>query len=334
MAVAGLCLVAIAGWRGCTPDSRETVDVYVALDEFYARPILDAFERETGLRVLAQYDSEAAKTTGLVNRLIAERGRPRADVFWNNEVAQTIRLQREGALEPYDSPRAAAVPERYRDAQHHWTGFAARARVIIYNTEIISDPPASVRDLTDPEWTGRAAIANPLFGTTATHAAAWYALWGDSEAERFLRAIKDNRVAVLPGNAAVRDLVARGVYAWGLTDTDDANGGVEDGFPVAWLLPDQEPGGLGTLAIPNTVALVRGGPNPASGRRLIDFLLRPETEAALARSRSIQIPLQAGVTVSERVPRLEQISAMNVQFDDIAAKIHPMMDFVQHDFAQ
>src|SRR5690606_12090173 len=110
------------------------------------------------------------------------------------------------------------------------------------------------------------------------------------------------------------------------TDTDDANGAVEDGFPVAWRLPDQESGGLGTLLIPNTVALVKGGPHPESGRRLIDFLLRPETESALAASRSIQIPLQPGATAPDRVPNLDTIVTSPVGFDDIAAQIPAMME--------
>jgi iron(III) transport system substrate-binding protein len=206
--------------------------------------------------------------------------------------------------------------------------------VIIYNTDLVSDPPRSIQELANPEWKGRAAIANPLFGTTATHAAAWFASWGEARAIEFLRAIRANGVAILPGNSAVRDLVARGEYAWGLTDTDDANGAVEDGFPVKWLLPDQDPdgAGFGTLLIPNTVSLVRGGPNPDAGRRLIDFLLRQETEAALAASRSIQIPLRPGVPAPETVPRIEEIQTMDVEFDAIAAKIPAMMDFAEREF--
>ncbi len=334
MGVAAVVLALVAGRQGCTRDTREAVVVYVALDEMFARPVLDEFERETGLRVLAQYDTEASKTTGLVNRLIAERTRPRADVFWNNEVAQTIRLKDEGVLEAYPSPFAEGIPGKFKDAEGYWTGFAARARVIIYNTNRVSDPPRSIQELANPEWKGQAAIANPLFGTTATHAAAWFAWWGDERAQEFLAAIKANGVAILPGNAAVRDLVARGEYAWGLTDTDDARGGIEDGFPVKWLLPDQDPdgAGLGTLLIPNTVALIRGGPNADAGKRLIDFLLRAETEAALARSRSIQIPLRAGVSTPETVPRVEEIATMNVEFGAIAARIPAMMDFAQREF--
>ncbi len=308
------------------------VVVYTALDEMYSRPILETFQARRGIEVQPVYDAEAAKTTGLVNRLIAERNRPRADVFWNNEVAQTIVLKTRGILEPYKSPKAESIPRAFKDSDGYWTGFAARARVIIYNTDLVNSPPQSINDLLRPEWSGKAAMANPLFGTTATHAAALFAVWGEEKARAFFRGLRENRIAILPGNAAVRDLVARGEYAWGLTDTDDANCAVEDGFPARWLLPDQEEGGLGTLVIPNSVALVKGGPTLEAGKALIDFLLSPEVEQWLAASRSIQIPLNPAVKASETVPILSSIRAMHTDFEKIAEVMPHSAQFIREEF--
>jgi iron(III) transport system substrate-binding protein len=310
----------------------ETVVAYVALDEMYSRPILDAFEAAAGVEVEAVYDTEAAKTTGLVNRLLAERNRPRADVFWNNEVAQTVVLKDAGALDAYMSPAASAIPARFKDADGYWTGFAARARVIIYNTDLVTDPPKSIRALLDPAWAGKAAIAKPLFGTTATHAAALFAAWGREEAEGFFLGLLKNDIAVLAGNATVRDQVARGAYAWGLTDTDDANGAVEDGLPAKWLLPDQEDDGIGTLVIPNSVALVKGGPNPAGGKALIDYLLSPAVEKRLAELRSMQIPLNPAVEAPDRVPKLPSIRTMDVPFEAMAAEMPESVAFIREEF--
>lgn len=63
---------------------QQEVVVYTSLDKVFSQPILEAFEKQTGIKVLAVYDSEATKTTGLVNRLIAEKDNARADVFWVN----------------------------------------------------------------------------------------------------------------------------------------------------------------------------------------------------------------------------------------------------------
>ena len=315
---------------GCAPSGPQPVTVYVALDELYSKPILDEFTRETGIPVRAVYDTEASKTTGLVNRILAERERPQCDVFWNNETAQTIVLQNNAALTPYRSPAAEAIPEKYKDAEHYWTGFAARMRVIIYNTDRIKAPPTSIRDLLDPKWKGKAAIALPLFGTTATHAAALYAAWGEAEADAFFQGLKDNEVAILPGNATVRDLVCAGEYDWGLTDTDDANGAMEDGKPAQWLAPDQN--GLGTLVIPNTVALVKDGPNPGGGKALIDYLLSPEIEERLARMRSIQMPLNPAVELPPNVPEAAKIHTMDVTFDAIAEHMQSTAKKMQERF--
>jgi len=312
--------------------SAEEVVVYTALDEYYSAPVFAAFEEKTGIDVRPVYDTEASKTTGLVNRLIAEQRRPRADVFWNNEVAQTIVLKEKGVLAPYASPAGETIPEAFKDPEHYWTGLAARARVVIYNTDQVDTPPASIADLLDPAWKGKAAIANPLFGTTRTHASALFAAWGEERAKAFFAGLKENDVAVLPGNAQVRDMVGQGVYAWGLTDTDDANGGVLDGLPVAWRFPDQGENALGTLLIPNAVSLIEGAPNPEQGRRLIDYLLSAEVEAALAKSRSLQIPLHPGVEKPGAVPDIEDIRAMEVTFDAVAQVMEGTARYLQEQF--
>jgi len=213
------------------------VVVYTALDDMYSQPVLELFEEQTGIQVKAVYDTEASKTTGLANRLVAEKDRPRADVFWNNEAAQTIVLKSKDLLAPYASPSAEAIPDGFKDPESYWTGFAARGRVIIYNTDLVTEPPTTVESFLDPEWKGKAAIAKPLFGTTATHAAVLFDRLGADAAKTFFMGLLENDVAVLAGNATVRDFVAAGEYAVGLTDTDDANGAIEDGKPAKWLFP-------------------------------------------------------------------------------------------------
>ena len=317
---------------GCGGPKTDEVVVYTALDEMYSRPILEAFEKAAGIRVRAVYDTEASKTTGLRTRLVAERDRPRADVFWNNEVAQTILLKNEGILEPYRSPAAQGIPEAFRDKDGYWTGFAARGRVIIYNTDLVAQPPTSIQDFLKPEWKGKAAIGKPLFGTTATHAAALFAAWGEERAKVFFRALLANEVAVLEGNATVRDRVAAGDYAFGLTDTDDANGAIEDGLPARWLFPDQGADQMGTLIIPNTVALIKGAPHPDAARKLIDYLLSPEVEAQLAAMRSVQIPLNPAVKAPEGVPRLSEVKTMPIGFEAVAAQMPAAIAFAKEEF--
>ena len=327
-----VALMSVLFLGGCSEKEQQEVVVYTALDEMFSRPILERFEEKTGIKALAVYDTEASKTTGLVMRVIGEADRPRADVFWNNEIAQTIVLKNKDLLGAYAPSSAEAIPEKFKDAEGFWTGFAARGRVIIYNTDLVKDPPTSIYDLLNPKWRGKAAIAKPLFGTTATHAAALFAQWGDEEAERFWGGLIVNDVAVLSGNATVRDRVAEGAYAWGLTDTDDANGAVLDGLPVKWHFPDQAEGELGTLVIPNTVALVKNGPNPEAGKKLIEYLLSPQVEKALSELRGMQIPLNPNVDAPENVPALSTIRTMDVGFEDVADKMESTAQFIREEF--
>src|SRR6185503_2316756 len=138
------------------------VTIYCATDEVIARPVLDDFERTSGIHVRAEFDTEASKTVGLVNRLTLEReaGNPRCDVFWNNEILHTVRLARNGLFEAYASPSAADIPPEFKDAGGLWTGFAARPRILILSTDKAMWPdeerPASMEDLVKPKWKGRA----------------------------------------------------------------------------------------------------------------------------------------------------------------------------------
>lgn len=285
-------LFALFVLTGCGPNNANDneVVVFTALDRVYSEPILQRFEEQTGIRVLAKYDAEASKTTGLVNQIIARKDDPECDVFWNNELVQTQHLAGLGLLEPYDSPSAARFDAAFKDPQHRWTGFAARARVFIYNTDLVSpdDVPASLADMADPKWRGQSAIALPFFGTTFTHMSVLRQVWGDEKLEQWLADVKANGIAIAPGNGPVRDLVSSGERAFGLTDTDDAHGAMLDGKPVAVVVPDADEG---TVLIPNSVAMIAGCKHPEHAQRLIDFLLSAEVELVLAEARSAQIPL-------------------------------------------
>ena len=276
---------------------QEGVTLYCAVDEAHAIPILDRFEAETGIHVHRNFDTEANKTVGHVAKLREERGSPRADVFWNNEILHTLRLAKEGVITKYDSPSAKDIPEAFRDPERRWTGIAARARILIVNTELVPEDerPTSMRDLTDPKWAGRTAFVQPLTGTTLTHAAVLYTVLGDEPARAWFRALHENRAIFPTGNGPLARTVAGGQAAFGFTDTDDYEKVRRDGRPVARVYPDQAEDGIGTLLIPNTVSLVAGRPRPDLGKKLIDFLLSPEVEQMLAEGDSRQIPVRGTV---------------------------------------
>lgn len=317
------CLAVVLSGCASRDEGEKRVVVYASVDQNHGEPVLKAFERKTGTRVFAVHDVEAAKTTGMVNRLIAEKARPQADVFWSGEFAQTILLKEQGVLAPYASANAADIPDSYRDPANYWTGFAGRARVFIVNTDLVApaDYPKSLHDLLDPKWPAdKVAIAYPLFGTTATHAAALYAAWGPEKARRFFEQLRARGVRIVPGNSVVRDLVANGRAMWGLTDTDDAAGAIARGAPVTVVFPDQDGEGLGTLVVPNTVALVAGAPHPEQARALIDYMVSREVERRLVESGWCHVPVRE----CDEQPRHIQaadVKAMQVNLEEVYQQI-------------
>jgi iron(III) transport system substrate-binding protein len=316
------CSVAIAcGSRAPTEDVERVVTVYVSTDRVFSEPVLRAYEGRSGVRVDAVYDTEETKSTGLANRLIAEKPRPQADVFWSNEPVRTLVLKSRGVLAPYRSPSADGIPEALVDPEGYWTGFSARMRVIAYNTELVKaeDAPQSVFDLADPRWRGQVAIADPRFGSSSFHVAALYVLAGDAKMDDFFRRLKDNCVRVVGGNSVVRDLVARGEVEVGLTDTDDVNVAIEDGQPIAMVLPDRK--GLGVPVMPNMVSLIANAPHPEEGRKLLDYLVSPEVERQLAQSEAVQIPLHTGVPGPKNIPPIDAFAPMSLDYTKAASRV-------------
>ena len=295
---------------------EKEVVVYTSLDQIYSEPILRGFEKETGIKVKAVYDIEATKTIGLVNRLIAERKRPRCDVFWNNEIVNTIRLKKRGILSPYNFK--GNIIKGFDDPDRYWYGFAARCRVIVINKEKVvkSRSPRSILEVIDKRWKKKVCMAYPLFGTTATHMAALAEIWGIDRLINFLKLAKENKVSFVDGNSVVRDKVAKGIYCWGITDTDDVYSGIQRGMPIEMIMPDQD--GIGTLFIPNTVSLIKGAPHPENGKRVIEFLLSRQTEWRLSRSGSGQIPIRHKIEPVKGIPRLDDIKVMAVDFENLA----------------
>ena len=320
---------------GCErqPPPAEVV-VYTALDRQFSEPILRRFTEETGIIVRAAYDTESTKTVGLVERIRAEAARPRCDVFWNNEIMHTLRLKAEGLLAPVQPAEAAHYPAAFRDPAGYWFGFAGRARVLLVNTDQVptDQMPRSIRDLADPGWRGRTGIAKPLFGTTATHVACLFAALGESEAIALLDAFRQNGVRVVAGNKTCAEMVGRGELAFGLTDTDDAIAEIDAGRPVRMVFPDQEDNGLGTLLLPNTVALVKGAPHPEAGRRLIDYLLSPAVEGQLAAGPSAQIALHPAIARPSRAAALTAWRWMEVDFARAAELFPKAAEYVKERF--
>lgn len=306
---------------GCAKTEPEVV-VYCALDREFAEPVLQSFEKSTGVRVRAKYDSESTKSVGLTELILREKDRPRCDVFWNNEILQTLRLDEAGLLAKAEPSQEESYPPVFRSPVGTWHGLAARIRVLLVNEDLVAPDqiPRRLEDLTDPKWKGKIGIAKPFFGTTATQMACLAEVEGDDWLRQWLRGLRANQVQVLSGNKQVAVAVGEGTLALGLTDTDDALAEIRAGKPVRIVYLDQGPDERGLLYIPNTLSLIAGGPNPDQASQLINFLLTKEVEETLAQGPSAQIPLHGNARRPRELVWPEDAQRMGVHFSAAARR--------------
>lgn len=259
LALVAALVVTAAGCKPHAPSTSDEVVVYCAQDQVYAEAVLRDFSRKSGVRVRTVYDSEAVKTVGLANRLLAEAAHPQCDVFWGNEELRTRQL-------------AARNLFRVTDG---WAAVGYRSRRVVVNTNLVDAAriPHSLSALTNAGWRGRVALAYPLFGSTATHFLALRQYWGPDKWETWCRALVNNSPLIVDGNSVAAKKVARGEAWIGLTDSDDIVVEKRHGAPLMPLPLTPE-----SLLLPNTVAVVRDAPHPRAAQQLFAFL---QTGAAL-----------------------------------------------------
>lgn len=314
----GFLLASVAAMRlaGCSDRSRPSVTLYTSCDAPVAAELVKVFEQETGIDVRLVTDTEATKTTGLVQRLLAERDRPVADVWWSNELLGSAQLAALGLLSPYAPPDfGRAWPEHLRDPHGHWYGHALRTRVIAFRVHPGSSPdadaPRTLAALALPRYKGRVGMARPQFGTTRMHMAALVSLHGESVVEAWLIAMRDNGLRLFDGNSAVVQALARAEIDVGLTDSDDALVARDRGWPVQHRLEDPAatiPEGAprmpatGAIIIPNTVGIVAGSPQRARAEQLAAFLLSARCEQLLADSDAKTLSIRDGTRLPLHAP--------------------------------
>jgi len=264
-----LAALTISFLAGCHSREHSEVAVYTSQDQVYAEPILKEFTRETGIQVKALYDSEAIKTVGLVNRLLAERNHPQCDLFWNNEELRTRQLAAQNVFREVNSWRAV--------------GFRSRRIVINTNHVSLASAPRSLSELTNATWRRKIALAYPLFGTTATHFLALRHHWDEAVWRTWCERLQANEPFLLDGNSVVVKQVGRGEAWIGLTDSDDIAAGQREGLPLLGL-----PIGEESLLIPNTIAVVSGAPHRDAAEKLFEYLQRPAVLEKLVAANALE----------------------------------------------
>jgi iron(III) transport system substrate-binding protein len=262
-------ILAVLLTTGCDQNKKSEVVIYTAQDEAYADLIFKDFEKKTGIKVKAVFDSEAVKTVAMANRLLAEKSHPQCDLFWANEELRTRQLAAKGIFRETNG----------------WASMGYRTRRLVVNTNLLplAKAPKTFSEATNEIWRGKVALAYPLFGTTATHFLTLRAKWGDAAWQTWCRALAANKPFLVDGNSVVVKMVGGGEACFGFSDSDDIAEGQHNGYPIVELPTVDE-----TLFIPNTVGVVRGAPHPEAAQKLFEYLQSREVLERLVQVKALE----------------------------------------------
>ena len=279
--------------------ASERLVIYSGRKEKALKPVVDAFTKQTGIQV----DLKIGKTAGLANEIRMEKAHPRGDLYISTESGIVEILTKDGLLEPYRSAATKTVADDFKSAAGTWTGISGRARVILYNKNLVpeKDVPRTIFELTDPKWKGQLAIAGTRERTTLAWATALVAAKGEPFTRDYLKGLHANGLKVLADNTEVWQGVGHGEFAIGLTNSPNYYLARQSNLPVGVVYPDQDASGFGTPVNPNVAAVIKGAANPEAAHKFIDFLLSPEGQRILV-TQDYEIPLIADVDAGEVFP--------------------------------
>jgi iron(III) transport system substrate-binding protein len=309
---------------GCTR-SRDALTIYSGRTQNLIGPLLERFNRETGIPVDVKYGDSAELAL-----LLAEEGdRSPADVFLSQSPGATGFLAGKGLLGQLDQRLLDKVDPRFRNQAGRWVGVSARQRVLVYNSRLVKERelPDSVLDLTDARFAGKVAVA-PANGSFQDFVTAMRQLGGDDAAARWLRGMARNRPRTYANNNAIVEAVGRGEVPMGLVN-HYYNYRFQQENPSTPSRNHYFHGGdVGALIIPSTVSVLAGGDKGDEAARLIEFLLAPEAQRYFS-DQTFEYPLVPGVPAAEGLPPLGSIRSPSYDVDDLGGGLERTVELIR-----
>ncbi|OGC00410.1 MAG: hypothetical protein A3G35_05060 [candidate division NC10 bacterium RIFCSPLOWO2_12_FULL_66_18] len=246
------------------------VMVYGVIHEYTLARLMQKFERDTGTKA----DFIRLSAGEVATRVLAERQAPKGDVIFGISRAIQESMKTQGLLEAYKSSRRAEVPSRYVDPDGYWTGSALTVQGIAVNTERWKKEfgnapmPKTWEDLLDPKYKDLIVAPSPLSsGTGFTFIVGQFFRLGEEKGWEYLKALDRNVRFYTPSGIAPTRMVAAGEFLIAITFAHDALKAISAGYPIALIHPAGVSWDIGS------VSLIKNGPNPAGGKKFIDWVL-------------------------------------------------------------
>ena len=288
--------------------------VYSGRSEELVGPLLERFTQDTGIEVDVRYGD----TAEMANLIITEGENSPADVFFGQDAGALGALSAEGLLAALPNETLDLVDERFRAPSGEWVGVSGRARVIVYNTDALTeaDLPDSILDFTDPAWSGRIGWA-PTNGSFQAFVTALRVLEGEEGARAWLEGIQANEPGVYEGNNPALDAVIAGEIDVAFINHYYLMQRVaeEPDVPAAnAFLTDGDPGALVNVAGAGILDTAEHG---EAARTFVEYLLSADAQTYFAEETK-EYPLIEGVEADPALPALEEIGTPAIDLSDLS----------------
>jgi iron(III) transport system substrate-binding protein len=293
--------------------AADTLNAYSIWPENWARPMLQEFEKTTGIKVnFVRFSSGEA-----LARVIAEKGNPRVDVLFGGPVETFAAGIKEGIFEPYKPPSFNALPARFKHAEGYWVAIADDPLVFMTNAKFLREnnlkPPASWEDLLNPAYKNMLQMADArTSGTAVTRIFSVIEVNGRNEDKAFdyMKKLRKNVQVYTKSGGGGTLPVGLGQAGGGIFFIVDALDTKAKGYDVVISFPRE---GIGTSA--EAIALLKGAKNPEAGKKLIDWATSPAMQTLYAKHKINFVPASPEVKVE---PSLAEVLK--------GAKIFPIDD--------
>jgi iron(III) transport system substrate-binding protein len=226
-----------------------------------------------------------------------------------------LTLKADGLLEPYKSPDATAIPDKYKDAEGYWTGTDVDFIGFASNKKFLAEKglkaPQSWEDLTRPEYAGQICLGSPsTSGTGYTFLTTVLQLMGEQKGWDYVKRFNANVAQYTRSGIGPTQLVGRGEVGVGILFAHDILGSIDKGFPIEMSLPRE-----GTGYDLFCMVMLKDAPEAASAKKFIDWACTPDSVELLAASEYFDVPANPKAKVHDLVKPYQSAKLINFDFN-------------------
>lgn len=316
-----VALITISIFSGCSKETEE-LKIYSIIHEEETQALTDLFTKKTGIPVTFL----RASTGELVNRVIAEKDEPKADILLGGATSYHMQADKEGALEAYESPLSKALPAYAKSENNTWTGFCVLTLGIGVNTSRFNQKfpnqsiPKTWEDLLNPAFKGEIVLTNPVASSTAylfvqnqLQRLGWDDGWN------YLLSLSELVGQFPDSGSAPAKLVGSGEYALGVSYLHALAKYNKDGFDLTLVAPPQSVGDV------DCISIMKNTKNLSAAKKFVDFMLSKEAQELMS-SIDFTIPVNPDAKSVEGAIPISQIDLIDYDTEKASLQKNEVLD--------